>query len=155
MLVDERVFFKPFVSQRHAGHFLQKADITNGGVVAVSLIYTQEMLEVINHATCQLFDWNILPSLSLLKKLREVLGTALPAEICTVADVASVETLLVLVIDIVEYLDKHLWSFGIAEEMLLDDIGVYDFLLLHEHSVNLADADTDGVEVFVQFEIPF
>ena len=107
------------------------------------------MLEVINHATCQFFDWDILPSLSLLKKLREIFGTALPAEVCPVTDVAPVETLLVLVIY------KHLWSFGIAEEMLLDDIGVDDFPLLHEHSVNLADADTDGVEVFVQFKISF
>ena len=113
------------------------------------------MLEVINHAACQFFDGNILPSLSLLKKLREIFGTPLPAEICTVANVAPVETFLVLVIYIVEYLDKHLWPFGIAEEMLLYDIGVDDFLLLHEHSVNLADADTDGVEVFVQFEISF
>lgn len=66
-----------------------------------------------------------------------------------------VETLLVLDVDIVEYLDKHLWPFGFTEEMLLDDIGVDDLFLFHEHSVNLADANPDGIQVFVQFEVSF
>ena len=55
----EWIIFNPFVCDTGAYNAFEIADITDGGVVGATLLYAQEMLEVVNHSGCQFIHRNI------------------------------------------------------------------------------------------------
>ena len=89
------------------------------------------------------------------EKFFQIFHTSLPAQACSLADVATVMLVAHFLVDLAESLAEHCRLLELAEKCFFQRVGI-DHLVAHDELVvDLADFCTDCVEVAVKLQVLF
>lgn len=150
---EERVFRNPLVGDGVLEHILQIAQVTHGGVVGAFLAHAQEMLEVLDETAGYILDGNVLLAELQVHELFEVGDAAFPPAVSDLADVTALHLFLALDIGLAEYIAEHLRLLHLPEEIILHDLRVDEFALVHKLVVDFVEARAHHLQELVQFKV--
>ena len=151
----EGIFRDPFVCHCILHHIFQVTQVADCGVVGRLLCHSQEVLEVLNEASADFFDRDVLGVLGESHELLQIGDTAFPSSEGGSADIAALKLFLALLVHFAKHIAKHLRFLHCAKIVVTEDFRIHKLVLAKKHIVDFIETGADILKVLVEFKFLF